>query len=262
MSNSPIKIKLLGFDERSMGLLTQGIDNKTNGECVSVRDASADIVLINIDAPKINIIYKEFKLAKPGIPEVGVCTKFNESWNITQINTPLVMSVLVETIKNELNKKTENMVNNITDDKVAAAMLAIDAKRVAGGLKKKMNPTAASNAGNRAIPQKTDEMCFDLERFLLGHVVKAINTSSEMQKVAVLRCWSDKTIIVDTFAGEIITDVNDSQIRSMAIAPLDDNLSSPVMVEHFDSTGNEFKNISEMPGMRKISLEIFMWNPR
>lgn len=257
MNNIPIKVKPIGFDERSLNMITRAFIQKSNGECVSVLDTTADLILINLDSSDIHNIYKELKSE---LPEVGVGKKYRDDWNITQVNTPLDISVLVETIKNEVNIKTKHMANRITDDKIAAAMKAIDAKRVAGGLQNKLTKTPASNAGNRAIPKKTDEMCFDAERFLLGYVVKAINESVKKQKIAVLKCWSNKTIIVDGVLNEIITDVTDNQIRTMAIAPLDDNLSSPVKIDFIEPNSDEYKSSSSANNMKIISLEIFMWN--
>lgn len=260
MNNGPIKVKPIGFDDRSLNMLTEAFKEKSNGECISVLDAQADLVLINLDSSEINNIYKEYKSSKCVLPEVGICKTYNDNWPITQISTPLVISDLVETIKNEVSLKMDSMVNKITEDKIAAAMKAIDAKKVAGGLQKKMTHTASSHAGNRAIPKKSDEMCFNMERFLLGYVLQAVNASVKEQNITILTCWSNKTILVDGISAEIITDVSDSQIRTMAIAPLDDSLSSPVSIEHCDKSSNEYKQISGMEGIRKIPFEIFMWN--
>ena len=260
MDNNPIKVKSLGFDERSLSKLTEAFNEKSNGECISVQDTSADLILINLDSSEIKNIYKELKSTKLTLPEVGVCKNNIDSWNITQVNFPIVISDLVDTIKNEVNKKTDGIVNTITEDKIAAAMKAIDAKNVAGGLQKRIDKTSSKISGNRAIPKKSDEMCFNVERFLLGHIMEAISTSIKNKECAVLKCWSDKTILVDYNSKEIITDVNDNQIRNMTIAPFDDNLSSPIKVEYLDHLSKEYKDFLNMTGMRKISLEVFMWN--
>ena len=260
MDNSPIKVKPLGFDERSLSKLTEAFNEKSNGECISVQDTSADLILLNLDSSEIKNIYKELKSTKVTLPEVGVCKNNIDNWDITQVNFPIDISGLVDTIKNEVNKKTDGIVNIITEDKIAAAMKAIDAKKVAGGLQKRIDKTPSKSSGNRAIPKKIDEMCFNVERFLLGHIMDAISTSIKNQECAVLKCWSDKTILVDYNSNEIVTDVNDNQIRNMAIAPFDDNLSSPIKVEYLDHLSKEYKDFVNMTGMRKISLEVFMWN--
>ena len=261
MDTNPIKVKPLGFDERSLGKLTEAFKDKSNGECISVQDDSADLILLNLDSSEIQNIYKELKSTKLSLPEVGVCKNNNDNWNITQVNFPIVISNLINTIKNEVNKKMDGIVNTITEDKIAAAMKAIDAKKVAGGLQqKRIDKTSSKISSNRVIPKKTDEMCFNAERFLLGHLLEAISESSKNKECAVLKCWSDKIILFDYNTKEIITDVNDNQIRNMAIAPFDDNLSSPIKVEYLDHLSTEYKDFLNMTGMRKISLEIFMWN--
>lgn len=260
MENSPIKVNSIGFDERSLNMLTLALKEKSNGACVITSEAVADLVLLNLDSSDIHNLHKDFKLKNPKIPEIGVCKKNIDSWEITQLNIPLVVSDLVTTITNELARKTGNMVSKITDDKIAAAMQAIDAKKAAGGLQKRRDLTSGKNSENRAIPKKTDEMCFNTERFLLGYVLDAVTKSKKENKSAVLKCWSDKTILIDCLSLEITTDVTDNQIRNMAIAPLDDDLSSPVKVVYLDSSNEEYINHANKNGMRKISLEVFMWN--
>lgn len=148
----------------------------------------------------------------------------------------------------------------ITEDKIAAAMKAIDAKRVAGALQKRIDKTASTSSANRAVPQKSGEMYFNAERFLLSYIVKAISASIKNKKSAVLKCWPNKIILVNYNSKEIITDASDRQIRNMAIAPFDGSLSTSIKTEYLDCLSKEYKFFLTMTGMRRISLGVFMWD--
>jgi len=78
----------------------------------------------------------------------------------------------------------------------------------------------------------------------------------------VLTCWGDKTIVIDTAQDRISSNLNDNQIRNLAIAPVDDNLSSPIHTRFFAAaTANtELGKLLAGDDLRHYTQEVFLWN--
>lgn len=263
MVEEHIKLTSIGFDKRSIHTLSQALIAKTKGSCTFASDSDAEIILVNLDAGDINALYKNFRKKNGIIPAVGICKKIHSEWDIRQIVKPVSTEDLLKTIEDEIAMNKNLKPNKITEDKIAAAMSAIDSRNVTKGLGKRRDDNSNKNSSVspvRGIPRKTDEMCFDIERFLLGHVIDASNNAKLNNKLAVIKCWGNKIIIIDPQASEVITDVKENQLRTMAIAPLEDTLSSPIKIEYLDEKNKSYLEYIEKEGMLKVSFEVFMWN--
>lgn len=260
MVQVPIKVAVVGFDDRSVLKLAQAFEEKAKKACVITPEIDSQVVLLNLDASDFNNLYEDFELRNLSLPVIGIGRTFNEGWETTQITTPFTTVELVTTIRNSVVSKGKTMVNKITDDKVAAALSAINSRNVAKSLDKRLDKGNKSSLADRAIPQKTDEMCFDVERFLLGFVINAKQTAVQSAKNAVIQCWGDKTVVLEPKQGKIYTNMNDNQIRNMAIAPVDDSLACPVTTEYFETESQQYLDIVNRAEMRALSMEVFMWN--
>ncbi len=269
MAETAINVVVLGMEQRAIDALELAFKNRANGVCHIVEVSEAQVALFNLDAKDARRLFNDFHKNYPDIPTIGICAKKSDSWDMVQIKVPLSIILLVKAILDAKTKlsnsvvksanNTKNTANLITQDKIALAMKAIESRQIAENLNKRVDKNS-KNTTQRVVPNITTETSFDTSRFLLGHALDAINKCKENNDVVLLTCLGNKNIFINPEKSEIITDLNDNQIRTLAIVPLDKKLVLPITlkfgkVESFKKL--EFLNSSET---RVLNLEVFMWN--
>jgi hypothetical protein len=77
-----------------------------------------------------------------------------------------------------------------------------------------------------------------------------------------LTCWNYKTIVIDPAQEKISSNLTDNQIRTLAIAPIDDNLTTPIRTKFYKSVevNGELDAILKSEDLRHFSQETFLWN--
>lgn len=259
-----IKVSCLGLDGRCGEMLIKAFER--NSQAVEYTDtaSNADIVLMNLRAEGASLLYKKFRKSNPATPLIGLYREDTdiETWEGVSLKMPIESKVLVETIISEASKMKESKgsKNAITTDKVAKALEAIETKQVAAKLGGKAETSKSLINKQRQVIQKQDEMCFDHGRFLMGHILDVVDELKTGKQGALINCWGDKSILIDSGKQQVSMDLSDNQLRSLAIAPLDDKLSSAADVRYLDSgqLKNELGRLSE--NVRIQSLEVFLWN--
>lgn len=257
-----VKVSSIGLDGRSIETLNLVL--KRNVENITLIDSVSDahVVLVNLEATNVAALYKEFVENNPSIPVIGLCKYEIEGWAMRKLKMPIDTKELIESIMAELPDVEDEMPKSsaITDDKIAKALAAIETKKVAAKLSRKIDPAKFGIGKQREMIKKNDEMCFDIDRFLLGRIIEAVNILQKQYKSALINCWGDKSILIQSQRGKVLTDLTDNQLRNLAIAPLDDRLSSSAEIKYLDA--EELRNtIDRISGQsRSISLETFLWD--
>lgn len=262
MAIHQIIIVTLGFEERSQHVLTKLLHKQADGMCILDDAAQAHIALVDLDNADIASLLSHLRKNYPSLPLIGLGTQQDKLPLHASLSKPLNLDKLVTTIYKYVNPEQRQMKSKITEDKFARAMQALENKNIAKSLHVRVEQAQAKTVTKRAMPNKTDEMCFIPERFLLGAVLEAVAEATNTQQVALLSCWNDKSIIVDPVHEKISTNLTDNQIRSLAIAPIDDNLSSPIHTRFYHSADadSEHDTILGQENVRHFMQETFLWN--
>jgi len=258
----PIYLTTLGLEGRSQQVLANALYKQSSGLCVLADADQAQVALIDLDNSDSKKLLEDFLKRYPDIKVIGLGKqpgKLAVNAFIAKPTKPdLLLAAVVELSKGGATQAR----NNITSDKVARAMQAMDNKNIARSLHSRAEKNQPKSAARRAMPGKTDEMCFDPERFLLGAAISAAHQARSNNQTAVLTCWSDRTVFIDPQNDKIISNLTDNQIRSLAIAPIDDNLSSPIHTEYFPAgdVNRLLEAVLRGKDMRRYSQEVFLWD--
>ncbi len=257
-----VKVSSIGLDGRSIETLNLVL--KRNVHNITLIDSVSDahVVLVNLETTNVAALYREFVENNPSIPVIGLYKYEIEGWAMRKLKMPIDTKELIESIMAELPDVEDEMPKSgaITDDKIAKALAAIETKKVAAKLSSKIDPDKPGIGKQREMIKKSDEMCFDIDRFLLGRIIEAVNILQKQYKAALINCWGDKSIIIQPQSGKLLTDLTDNQLRNLAIAPLDDRLSSAAEIKYLDA--GELRNVIDRISKqsRSISLEAFLWD--
>lgn len=259
-----IKVSCLGLDGRCADMLRKVFERHAKNIEYIEPATDADVVLMNLRAEGASLLYRNFRKANPATPLIGLYKDDVEirQWEGSSLKMPLDSKKLVDLILSEATGKEQAMgsKNSITEDKVAKALEAIETKQVAAKLGGKAEPSKAGIGKQREFIQKQDEMCFAPERFLLGHILEAVRKVKSGHQGAVINCWGDKSILIEPANQQVVMDLTDNQLRNLAIAPLDDRLSSAAEVRCLDAKQLNAERGRMPASCRTLSLEVFLWD--
>ncbi|VAW94281.1 hypothetical protein MNBD_GAMMA22-2202 [hydrothermal vent metagenome] len=262
-----INVAVFGMEQRAINTLELTFKNRANGVCHIVEASQAQVALFNLDFKDARQLFNNFHKSYPNIPTIGICTKNLDDWEIPQITVPLSAMTLVKAILDAKTKlstiksqeSTENSINIITKDKIALAMKAIESRQIAENLNKRVNKNS-KNSTQRIVPDITTETSFDTNRFLLGYALDAINKCSANDDVVLFTCLDDKNILINPKKSEVITDLTNNQIRTLAIVPLDKKLVLPITSKHGKLESFKKLKLLNNHNAEILNLEVFMWN--
>lgn len=257
-----ITLVTLGLEERSRQVFASALQKHANGQCVLTDAHQAQVALLDTDSSNAKNLLNEFQQNYPATPLIGIGKQQTDLPVHAFVLKPLNLAQLLDTIIELVNPGLKQAKNMITEDKIAKAMQALESKSVAKSLHKRAEQSQQKSAAKRAMPSKSDEMCFDPERFMLGTMLEHISKATANQQTVVLTCLGNRTIIIDPAHAKISSNLTDSQIRTLAIAPIDDNLSSPISAKVFKygEVSSELDSVLKLKDLRHISQETFMWN--
>lgn len=257
-----IYLATIGLDDRSRLILTNALRKFSNGLCSLDKPEQAQVALVDLDNSKADSLLIEFRKTHPAIPLIGLGKAQSKLPIHAFVGKPVNLEFLLDTIFELTNPGLKQAKNMITEDKIAKAMQALENKNIGKSLHKRAEQIQTKSAPKRAMPNMNDEMCFNPERFLLGVILNAVNQAAGNNQTAVLTCWNDRTIIVDPAQQKVSTNLSDNQVRSLAIAPIDDNLSSPIHTKFYPTkeVNRELDALLTTEDLRHFSQEIFLWN--
>jgi len=254
-----MKVSLLGLDDRSQEALVLAFRHRAGGRCVVCEESEAQVVVADFDSETIAAQYQALRQRRPAVPVIAVSSRDPSLPAVAHLPKPVAVSQLVELIGALAQEQKEDvMPKGFTSDQVERAMKAINTRRAAVSLEGRAGKAQDGRSDlKRALAAKGDEMYFDPQRFLLGHVQHAFKAARTSGRPVALTCLGDETIAFDPASDAVVTSLSDTQIRSLAIAPCDDELASPVETRELDAglaAGAEEGN------RRTFAAETFLWN--
>jgi hypothetical protein len=255
-------VATLGLEQRSQVVLANALNKLANGLCILANTNQSQVALIDLDNRNTKRLLNDFRKTYPSLPLIGIGKQQTELLMHAFIAKPVNLEQLLATIVELANPEQKQAKNMITEDKIAKAMQALENKNIAKSLHKRAEQNQPKSKAMRAMPDMTEEMCFDPERFLLGEILKTASQASSNKQTAILTCWHDRTIVIDPGQSKISSDLTDSQIRNLAIAPVDNNLSAAMPTKFYKSgeINTKLDTILNAPGMRHFTQEVFLWN--
>lgn len=150
--------------------------------------------------------------------------------------------------------------NKISDDKIERAMRAVESRRAAASVGKRIETTGTTRGGfARAMQVKSDEIYFEPGRFLLG-ICQAAAAEARHQgnMTALVTCGPDhRAVLLDEPRGVVRTNMSVGQLRTLAIVPVD-GAQTPPTVEYLVAQEAQERLGSE--GVHTLSREVFYWN--
>jgi len=249
-------IEKLNMTLNSMGESIVLVETATNPGVVLINFANAD------GAGRVDELFGRY----PGVPFVGLTSRVLANESIHSISLPLDINELISCIhrlmpgSESTQTQSAQEKNTITDDRIARAMAAIDSMRVAEKLGNRKSEEANASSSTREINVVSDNLYFDSSIFLLGALESAIQQLADRDEVVFLNCRNSKMILVDRINHRIITDLSDSQIRNLVIAPLEPRCNFVTDLTFVDSVQLEKYGKARIGNARTFDLETFMWN--
>ncbi len=260
MEPNAIKVSLLGLDDRSQQALVLAFRHRADGRCVVCEEQDAQVVVADFDNEAIDEAYRALRERRPAVPVIAVSTQAPDLEEVAHLQKPVAATQLVELITTLSQEAKETpMAKGITSDKVEQAMKAINARRAAASLEGRVGKARNERSDlKRSLAAKGDEMYFDPQRFLLGRVQEAFTAARESGAPVALTCLGSETIAFDPASDTVVISLSDTQIRSVAIAPTDDELAPfPIEVRPLEGT---LESVAAEGKRRTFTAEAFLWN--
>lgn len=267
MGHEIIIISALGIDERTSAALGHAFTTQSQGRYRLGSAEQAQLALVDLDAPNVGKLIDTVRSDHPRLPLIGLGQENPAHALSACLAKPIDISALIEAVDKFATPPARvdtgsSASSRVTADKIARAMNAIEARGIARSLNKRIEETQDKPVSRRAIQHNHDEMSFELERFLLGRLMDASTKAGTEEHIAVLTCRGDKVVIIDPARNRISTTLNDTQIRGLAIAAIDDDPTSAnsVKCRHLAATDAEVQSLLALPDMRHFQKEVFLWD--
>lgn len=259
MTENSRRVALLGLDPRSAQALQTAFTRHAHGCCVLCDEDSAQVIVADFDNDAMLQTYEVLRRRRPQIPVIAVSTRTPDLPGLAYLSKPVSVRQLIESIEKLTGTAMKPPASRgLSTEKIEQARRAIDAKRAAASLEGRAGKARDQRSDlKRGLTAISDEMYFDPDRFLLGHVQKAFAAARDANRPVLLSCLRQEAIGFDPSSSMVLTSLSDTQIRSLAIAPTDDELAPPVETLMSDGA---LEYLPQFARSRFFSAETFLWN--
>lgn len=261
-NQSSVKVALVAMDTRSEQSLRLVFENRSGGKISVTTPQDAHVVVLDLDSQAAESSATELKKLRPNIPIIAISNGDNSASYIHKsIAKPISVSELLNAVVevSQMKSVEDEKIKKVSDEKIRRAFDALNVKKTAESMGDKI-ATSATIPVRKGLSKLSDEMYFDPERFLLGKVIDAWKNAKQNQEIVLIKCWKDKILLLEGEKDIIHSNLNSNQIRALAIAPLDDDLSSPVEIHSLSVKDSEYKKYVNDKSIVAQDAEVFLWN--
>lgn len=262
MAKSCIKLALTGMDHRSQTLFRKTMELHMNGICEFVEVKEADVVLIDMDSENSGEYWNLLKDNYPNLPAIALSIRLINEKNAIYMRKPIKIPTLMSTLRILFPNHFLKIDNNNSDQKsqeFKSAAELLSTTNVADAINKNTNHAYNVTAfSNRLENSEYSSVVFEPSNHLIAYVKKAVTESNVLNKYVKITLWNNKIIIVTPKSEQIITNISEGVLRSLAIVTVNDE-ERKISIDH---TGPEILNIfnpETNAALKRHRTETFIW---
>ncbi|VAW71130.1 hypothetical protein MNBD_GAMMA12-1277 [hydrothermal vent metagenome] len=280
---TPIKIVAIGLDLRSTKRLSTIFTVIYKGKCELSEGVEAVLAIVDLDgsADAWSLYQRQYS----GLPVIIMSETIVEIEGAIFISKPAKLDPLWECIyslANTMPKSTtsEHNVGNGKDtkgednNKIKAnqSLLDSDDSHLASTqnlIKNSINDAAKAMdvkiSANSSCPNihsaknshEGESIYFDLDSYLLGHLISIVNDDNHQNCLIHIHCWLDRLLILNTGEGKAYTNLSDSQLKYLGVVPCKKDFTIEDNSGIANSESSLEKNNSQL---RVVSIEYLLWD--
>ena len=266
----PIKVTLVGMDERSTARMATIFNVVYKGRCESTQEDDAILGIIDLDNE--DNAWDKFQQLHPGLPAIVMSETPREIDGASYVAKPAKLDQLWDAIfKLVAGLPPEIEIADKSDSKQSPAASINSRAATGSGAKKSGVSTAASamdkqfkttNTGSKIMQGKSvleeTSLYYDPSDYLLGRILSAIKESAGRQCAIHVRCWIDRRLILLPDKGQAFTDLTDSQLKNLGVATHSEEFA--VEINSVCGAGKDELTASEIKDLRSISIDYLLWD--
>jgi len=227
--NQAIKVAVFGMDTRSIKILSLVFQEKLKGLCEIVSDNLAEVAIFDMDGSDAEEQWANFKDTHKTLPTIVMSMLAKDIENTRYVKKPIVLPVLLNAINELASSKSPTQKSTPPPKKVDTASTGGTASNAATTLNTRMDDSADNKILKRAETGSNTGIFFKPQNYALGYLQQAITEAKAKKAALKLTCWGKRYIAFSpTNHGEILTDMNDSMLRNLAILQVGNELTIDV----------------------------------
>lgn len=201
-----MKICLLEMDERTRQSLALVLSHRGDDTVVVAEPDSADVAVLDLDHPNAAQAFAAIRASHPALRAIGLSAAVDPAeTDIPVLRKPVSANRLLEAIQ-----KLADVESPATRVLAAGAAAALGA-RAESSRRRPESPTVLAH----------DKKYFDPSAYLLGALMDAAAEAEKRDRVAVVRFYGDRLVLIDSRSGLVRTNLSSSQARGFALTTLE-----------------------------------------
>ncbi|MGD8999783.1 MAG: hypothetical protein PVF75_05175 [Granulosicoccaceae bacterium] len=270
---APIKIAVLGMDERSVARMETIFKIIYKGRCKITQGDDAQLGIVDLDHE--TDAWEKFQSEYAGLPSIVMSESPTAIEGAIHVAKPAKLDFLWDSIFSLVTGLPPVGASSVTAD--SAGIPSPDVNEVAEtALEKPASGTTqtsstaaalgakfnAASASSKVIRSRTahDEaaLFYNPENYLLGHILSALKDKVDTQCVINVRCWIDRRLILLPDEGRVYTNLTDSQLKNLGVATLNEGFA--VEIDSVRGAGKGELSASETDDLRSMSIDYLIWD--
>jgi hypothetical protein len=265
---TPIKIALIGMDERSIARMATIFKVAFKGRCESTLGTEANLSIVDLDGadntwetyqqqyPALPaIVMSESPVAIEGVPYVAKPAKLNLLWDCI-FNLVTGLPPASEIITGQSTPPSQSVDNNASV--ISATSNKPDVSTAASAMDGKLNATKSGSRVQGKAAQGNVSLYFNPGDYLLGHIVSAIDHNAQNPCAIHVQCWAGRRLILLPAKGRAYTDLTDSQLKNLGVATINEEFT--VAINVVSGADKDDLPPSEIEGLQSLSIEHLLWD--
>ncbi len=276
----PVKIALLGMDERSIARVATIFKVVFKDRCVVSSVEEACLAIVDLDAD--GNVWDEFQHNYVDLPAIVLSESPSSAEGAIYVAKPAKLDMLwmaISRLVAGLSASDEIVTGDETifgkKSGVVSENYPDDAQQNGSGAVE-LNVQEAENtpALNEGPFYAATDHSFDPDAYLLGHLCAQLKEMTGQHGTLHVRCWQERQLILLPDQGRAYTDLNKEQLRQLGRTPMDE--ASDIEITSICGTGSkETKSLwfraysrllgkGELPtigtdGLRAMPMDYLLW---
>lgn len=244
-----MKICLLEMDERTRQSLALVLSHRGDDTVVVADAEAADVAVLDLDHPNAARDFEAIRARHPALRAIGLSATVD----------PAETDVLVLRKPVSANRLLEALQKLVGGDAPAARVLAAGAAAALGA---RTEPSRRRPESPAVLAH--DRKYFDPSTYLLGALMDAAAEADKRDRVAVVRFYGDRLVLLDTRSGLARTNLSSSQARGFALTTLEGDAAADGATVGLRRPQVEYVSRAEAESAYAIKTyslpqELFMW---
>lgn len=276
-ARTPIKIALIGMDERSQTRMSTIFKIVYKGRCEAIEDKDANLAIVDLDGQ--TDVWEIFQKQYPNLPSIVMSESPTAVEGAIYIAKPAKLDLLWESIlrlvtglpsPDELFQKSDSIAEipttiardsprsppdiSTSNDKLVDAVSGIP--NVADA---ELN---AASTDSRSVQQMDEEDAtttfFNPDDYLLGRILSSLKECTGRECSIHVQCSKDHQLILIPGQGIALTDLTDSQFDNMGMATLTNEFT--IETRSIGDSENNESSVCDKEGLRSTSIDYLLWD--